>query len=164
MMNNLRAIGLLTLLCWGAPSVLAESKPVEMRWNELAPLISGQRAELILNDGIKVKGEVIAVREDSILLDVSSATKQFTKGNGNVARSSLAQINLERRRGTWGRTLGTLLGVIAGMTFGGYAAAHTDSAGVGIPVFLGVSSAISVGGYYAGKAIDRRITRIRIVP
>jgi len=135
-----------------------------MRWNELPPLIGGQRVELILNDGAKVKGEVIAIREDSILLDVTSATKEFVKGNGPVQRGRLAQINVERRRGAWGRSLGTVLGILTGLTVGGFAAAHTDSAGKGIPVFLGVSSAIAVGGYYAGRRLDRRITKIHIVP
>ncbi|MEO5926986.1 MAG: hypothetical protein ABIR70_24435 [Bryobacteraceae bacterium] len=164
MTSYVRLIGLLTLVCLGQQSMLAESKPLEMRWNELAPLISGQRVEMVMNDGAKVKGEVVAVREDTILLDVSSATKEFTKGNGSVPRAALAQINLERRRGGWGRTLGTVIGVLTGLTVGGYAAAHADSAGVGIPVFLGLSSAIGVGGYYAGRQLDRRITKIHIVP
>jgi hypothetical protein len=154
MKHNLRAIGLAAVLCMAQP-MMAETKPLEMRWNELAPLINGQRVEVILNDGLKVKGEVIAVREDGLLLDA--------KGNRTVPRASLAQINLERRRGAWGRTLGTVLGVLTGMTLGGYAAAHTDSAGAGIPTFLGVSAAVSTGGYYLGKRIDRRITKIRIV-
>ena len=164
MTNNFRLVAMLALLCAGQQAGMGESKPLEMRWNELAPLIGGQRVEVLLNDGIKVKGEVIAVREDTILLDVSAAAKGYPKGNGTVARSSLMQINLERRRGAWGRTLGTVLGILTGLTVGGYAAAHTDSAGAGIPTFLGISSAIGTGGYYLGKRLDRRVTKIRIVP
>ncbi len=82
-----------------------------------------------------------------------------------MPRTSLAQINLERRRGAWGRTMGTVLGILTRLTIGGYVAATAaSSAGTGIPPFLGVAGAISVGGYYAGKALDRRITHIRIVP
>jgi hypothetical protein len=162
--QKLRSIGLLTLLCVGQQAALADSKPLELRWTELAPLIGGQRVEVLLNDGLKVKGEVIAVRDDTILLDVASAVKGYPKGNGTVARGSLMQINLERRRGAWGRSLGTVFGILTGMTVGGYAAAHTDSAGAAIPTFLGVSTAIGTSGYYLGRAIDRRITKIRIVP
>jgi hypothetical protein len=157
-------MGLLLLLCFAPQTVLAESKPLELRWTELAPLIGGQRVEVLLNDGLKIKGEVIAVRDDTILLDVASAAKGYPKGNGTVARGSLMQINLERRRGAWGRSLGTVFGILTGMTVGGYAAAHTDSAGAAIPTFLGVSTAIGTGGYYLGRAIDRRITKIRLVP
>ena len=164
MNEKLRAVFLITLLCAGQKAVLAESTPLEMKWSELAPLIGGQRVALVLTDGITVKGEVIAVREEAILLDVSSAVRGYAKGNGAVPRSSLVLINLERRRGGWGRTIGTVIGVLTGLTVGGYAAAKTNSAGAGIPTFLGVASGISVAGYYAGRELDKRVTHIRVVP
>jgi hypothetical protein len=154
MTSTLRAVGFVTLLCL-VPSVHAESKPVEMRWNELASLIGGQRVEAVLNSGLKVKGEVIAVRADELLLD--------SKTNSNIPRTSLVQINLERLRGAWGRSLGTVLGILTGMSVGGYAALHTDSAKAALPTFLGISGAIGTGGYFVGRQIDRRITKIRIV-
>ncbi len=153
MMHNLRLIALVALA--SMPALHGQTKPLEMRWNELAPLISGQRVEVIQHDGLKIKGEVVTVRDAELLLDA--------KGNRVVARASVAQINLERRRGAWGRSLGTVLGILTGMTVGGYAAFHTDSAGVAIPVFLGVSGGIGTSGYYLGRQIDRRITKIRIV-
>jgi hypothetical protein len=73
-------------------------------------------------------------------------------------------IKLERKRGSWSRTLGTVAGVLTGLVIGGYTAAHTDSAGAGIPTFLGIASGISIAGYYTGREIDRRITLIRIPP
>jgi hypothetical protein len=136
--------------------ITAASKPVEMRWNELAPVIGGARVEVILNDGMKIKGEVVAVREDALLLD--------TKGTSNVPRVSVVQINVERKRGVWGRTLGTVFGILTGMTLGTYAAVHTDTARGAIPTFLGVSAGVGTGGYYVGKWIDRRTLRIRVVP
>lgn len=154
MKSHLRVVGLLTVLCMAQP-MMAETKPLEMRWNELAPLISGQHVEVVQNDGLKFKGEVIAIRDQELLLDA--------KGNRTVMRASVAQINLERRRGAWGRTLGTVLGVLTGIAVGGITASHTNSAGAGIPVFLGVSGAIGTSGYFLGREIDRRITKIRIV-
>lgn len=153
MTHSLRFIALVTLA--SVPALHAETKPLEMRWSELAPLISGQRVEVIQNDGLKIKGGVVTVREQELLLDA--------KGNRTVARGAVAQINLERRRGAWGRSLGTVLGLLAGMTWGGYAAVHTDSAGAAIPAFLGVSAAGGTGGYYLGRLVDRRVTKIRIV-
>ena len=47
---------------------MAVSKPVEVKWKELAPLIKGYDVTLELIDGVKVRGEVIAIREDSILI------------------------------------------------------------------------------------------------
>ena len=151
---HLRAIGLVMLVCL-SQSLQAANKPLELRWNELAPLISGQHIEAVLNSGLKVKGEVVAVRADELVLD--------TKKDGNIPRASLVQINLERRRGAWGRTLGTTLGILTGMGLGGYTAAHTDSAGAGLATFLGISGAVGTSGYFLGRQIDRKITKIRIV-
>jgi hypothetical protein len=123
--------------------------------NELAPLISGQHIEAVLNSGLKVKGEVVAVRAEELVLDA--------KKDGNSPRASLVQINLERRRGAWGRTLGTTLGILTGMGLGGFAAFHTDSGAAALTTFLGISGVVGTSGYFLGRQIDRKITKIRIV-
>jgi hypothetical protein len=165
MTQKIRAVFFVTLLCAGQKGVRAEAKPLEMKWSELAPLIGGHHASLVLTDGTTVKGEVVAVREDAILMDVSSAVKGYAKGNGSVPRSSLALIDLERTRGAWGRTMGTVIGVLGGLTVGGYVAAtSTNSAGAAIPIFLGIASGVSVAGYYAGRGLDKRVTHIKVVP
>ncbi len=165
MTKNIRLIFLIALLGLGQKGARAESKPLEMKWNELAPMIGGHRAALVLTDGATVKGEVVAVREDSILMDVSSAVRGYTKGSGSIPRNSVSLIRLQRTRGAWGRTLGTVIGVLGGVVVGGYVAAtSTNRAATGIPVFLGVASGISVAGYYAGRGLDKRITQIKVVP
>jgi hypothetical protein len=60
--------------------------------------------------------------------------------------------------------MGTVVGVLTGLVLGGYTASHTNSAGAGIPVFLGIASGVSIAGYYTGKELDLRITLIKIVP
>jgi len=165
MTEKFRAVFLITLLCVGQKGALAESKPLELKWNELAPMIGGHHVALVLTDGTTVKGEVAAVREEAILMNVSSAVSGYAKGNGSIPRSSLALINLERRRGAWGRTMGTVIGVLVGLAVGGYVAAtKTNSAGAGIPVFLGIASGISVAGYFAGRGLDKQVTQIKVVP
>ena len=50
------------------------------------------------------------------------------------------------------------------LVVGRYMAAWpANSAGTGIPAFIGIASGISVAGYFAGREIDRRVTVIRIV-
>jgi hypothetical protein len=158
----------LVLACLGAGQIIAmaDSKPLELRWTELAPMISGHRVELVLSEGSTVIGEAVAVREDTLIVDVnrSSGTKQYPKGNATIPRASINLIKLQRSSGTWGRTLGTVIGVVVGLGFGGYAGAHLDSAGGAIAVAVGVTSATTVAGYYAGKNLDSRVTLIRIVP
>lgn len=145
--EKIRALFLITLLCVGQKGALAESKPLEVKWSELATLIGGHRVALELTDGLTVKGEVVAVREDAILLDVSSAARGYARGSGSIPRGSVGLINLQRTRGGWGRTMGTVIGVMGGLGVGGYVAGRaTSSAGAAIPTFLGIASAISLVG------------------
>ena len=95
----------------------------------------------------------------------TSGEKAYPKGSGSIPRNMVSIIKLERTRGSWGRSIGTVIGVMAGLVVGGYVTyVATDSAGTGIPVFLGVASATAVGGYYAGRGLDKRTTLIKIVP
>ena len=160
------AVAMLVSFCLVLGNVQAETRPLELKWGELAPTVQGHPVELTLAGGVKVTGEVAAIREDAMVLDVSktSDAKAYPKGNASVPRSSIQLLKLKRAAG-WGRTLGTTLGVLSGITVGGYAAGSTQKdAGPAIAVFLIVAGAISVGGYYLGKQADQRATTIRIVP
>ena len=153
------------LLLVGQTAGLAESKPLELKWNELAGVLGGQRLEVVLAGGKSVRGEGISVRQDSLLMDLTSPAAGYPKGGASIPRTSIELIKLHRTRGAWGRGMGTTLGVITGLTVGGYVAGtHTNSAAAGIPLFLGITGAITTGGYYAGKAMDTKVTLIRIVP
>lgn len=154
-MTSLSRVPAIFALLYSAQTAsFAGSKPVELRWSELAPLIQGRRVELMLVDGAKLKGEAVVVREDSIVM-----------GNASVPRESVSLIKLERPRGSWGRKLGTVIGVLSGLVVGGYVTAvAVDSAGAGIPLFLGTASGGTLVGYYIGREIDHRTTLIKIVP
>ena len=162
-----RAVLSILLLCAGQTAGLAESKPLELKWTELAPMIAGQRVELALTQGSKVKGDVVVVREDSIVMNVTkvSAAKTYQKGSAVIPRGAIRLIRVENTRGGWGRNLGTTIGVLTGILVGGYVAGTTtQSAGAGIPLFLVIASALTVGGYHAGKRLDVRVVSIRIMP
>lgn len=149
------------------PALGSGGRPVELRWNELAPLIHRKSVALILTSGITVRGEAMVVRDDALVLDVagSSNSTAYPKGNSTIPRASVAMIRLERMRGSWGRNLGTTIGLLSGLMIGGYVTAQVaDSAGTGIPVFLALASGMTVAGYYSGKGLDRKVTLIRIVP
>ena len=76
-----------TTVC-GSERCSAQSKPLEMRWNELAPMIGGHHLVAMLTDGISIRGEVIAVRDEAMLLDVSSAVTGYAKGDGSIPHSA----------------------------------------------------------------------------
>ena len=95
----------------------------------------------------------------------SSNPKRTPTGGAAIARASLDSFRLVRTRGKWGRSVGTTLGVVSGLTLGGYAAAQTaDSAAVGIATFLVITGAVTVAGHYLGRAADRKTTSFQIVP
>jgi outer membrane lipoprotein SlyB len=60
-----------------------------------------------------------------------------------------------------------VIGVLGGIALGAYVdATHlwTSSAGQETGTFIGITAAGAVGGYFAGRAIDKRVTHIKIVP
>src|SRR4051794_15270586 len=119
-MTSLSRVPAVVVLLYSAQTAsFAGSKPVELRWSELAPLIQNRRVELTLVDGSKLKGEAVVIREDSVVLQ-----------NAAVPRGSVSQIKFEKQRGSWGRKLGTTIGILSGVVLGGYVAAvSADSAG-----------------------------------
>ena len=136
-------------------------RPLELRWNELGRLAVGQRVEIPLPDGRVVKGEAVAVRDDVILVDASTKPK----GSTSIPRSSVTQLTMMRTKGSGGRTAGTILGVIGGMYLGGAVVFHmSDSGGAAGYAFLGITTAVTMGGYHLGKQADTQTTRITIVP
>ena len=154
-----RAVFLILLLFATQADGMAASRPMELRWSELAPLIQGRRVQLTLVKGGKLDGQAVVVREDSLAMDIHG------KGSETIPRESVAFIKVRGTRGSWGRSLGTVLGVISGVVVGTYVAVTgTSSAGAGIPLFLAVAGGITFGGYYAGREIDRHDMLIRIVP
>ena len=165
-MTNACRVALLSAMLWMPHAVLmAESGTVELRWSELASTIGGHRVELALTEGKKVSGEVLSVRADSLVLDVAVPAEGFVKGSSSIPRTSVSLIKLERSHGTWGRGMGTTLGVITGAGVGGYVSTRAaNSVGPAIPIFLGLTGSTAVAGYYLGRQLDRRVTVITIAP
>ena len=160
------ALAVLVMLSLFQACSSAETKPLELRWNELAPTIQAHAVELTLSEGIKVTGDVAAIRDDAMVLDVkkSTDTKAYPKGNAAIPRASIQLVKL-KRAGAWGKTLGTTLGVLSGVVVGGYIAGTTQNdVGPWVAVFLVIASAMSVGGFFLGKSADQRSTTIRVVP
>jgi hypothetical protein len=152
-----------------APGIgLARAKPLEVRWNELAPMVTGHSVTLMLTDGMRVKGQAVAVREDALLLNVSSPVPGYEKGNGSVPRGSVVSIDVKRERGIGGRALGTVVGALGGMGIGVWVDARNNvlrhTVGEDVGTFIGIAAGGAAAGYFAGVAIDNKVTHIRVVP
>lgn len=163
--TNLTA--LIAVTCLIPVSMLAESSPVELRWNELASMIVGHQVEAVLADGAVLSGEAVTVRETALVMDVKEVhgAHEYQRGSATIPRAEVTLIKVQRTRGSWGRSMGTVVGVLSGVSVGSYVAAfHTSSASAGIPTFVGMASGMSLSGYYIGRQLDRRLTLIRIIP
>jgi hypothetical protein len=161
-----RCIVAVVVACLFQSGLEAQTRPLELRWNELAPIVLGQTVELTV-PGATVKGEIVAVRDDSLVMDVqkTSNATSIPKGSASIPKSSVTLLKVRRNRGNWGRNLGVTVGVLSGVVIGGYTAGtNTNKASTGIPLFLSIASGISIGGYFLGKQLDRKTTLIRVVP
>ena len=140
---------------------------IEVRWSELAPLIVGRDVTVRLADGSSVRGEILVVREDALVVARAgrTAAKAVSGSDGAIDKSLVQRITVRKTTGAWGRHLGVVIGVMTGLLVGGYVTGQVaDSAGVGIPMFLTLASGITVAGYYTGRQLDTRVTVIRVVP
>ena len=158
-----------TLVCafCFAPAVPAAASQLELKWNELGPVIAGHHVKLVLPGGAEIQGEAIAVREDTLLLNVkkTSDRKSYPRGQNTIPRASVTTLQFEANHGSGGRTIGVIVGALGGLILGGDLVAHTaHSEAAAISSFLGISTGSAIAGYYAGKASDRRVTTVKLLP
>ena len=153
-------------LCF-TPAVQASASQLELKWNELGPVIAGHQVKLVLPGGAEIQGEAIAVREDTLLLNVkkTSDRKSYPRGQSAIPRAAVTTLQFETIRGSGGRTIGVIVGALGGLILGGDLVAHTaHSEPAAISSFLGISAGSAIAGYYAGKTSDRRVTTVKILP
>lgn len=167
-MNRKSSVAMLTAVLLASQSMaMAESGPIELKWSELSFHIQSHDIELVLPDGTSLNGEVEAVREDALVLNVksTSAAVAHPKGNAVIPRDSVRMLSVKESRGKWGRKIGVALGSITGATLGGYVAAtNANSSAAELTTFLVITGAGTLTGYFLGKSADRRVKHIRVVP
>lgn len=158
---------LMCALCCAGATALAGSNRIELRWNELAPVVVNHKVNVVLPGGTEIQGLVVAVRDDALVLNLkkTSDRKGYPTGQNVIPRASVSTLQIDDFRGGGGRTIGVIVGALAGVTLGADLVAHTASTeAAGISTFLGISTASAIGGYYAGRSRDRNVTMIKIVP
>lgn len=146
-------------------TTIAQAGQLEVRWNELSPLVVGRDVTIVLPDGCSISGEVAAVREEALLMNITktSDANGHPKGAASIPRSSIAEVEVKEMRSAAGRIFGTIVGLFLGMVVGGEIIAHTDVRdSPAVATFTGVTVASAVGGYYIGRSGDRRQKIIRI--
>jgi hypothetical protein len=144
------------LLLFSSIAISAGDRTLQLKWNQLAPLLTGEKVVLHLASGERVNGRVTAVQPDSLVL----------KRHGQrVARTSIRELRLVHMRAR-GRIIGTVAGLVGGLAIGSaIAVTHLWTAGNGTnAAILAVAVGLPVGGYFIGKTTDRQETLIQILP
>ena len=163
-----RRVWLLTvLLGLGFFPASAERGAGDIRWNELAALVVGQHVSMPLVGGAVIKGEVLSVRDDSLMLYIrkTSDSSRYPKGQTAIPRAVVTEVRLVEGRGAGGRILGSVVGALVGMVAGAEIAVHgTHSEAAGVSTFTATAIACTVGGYYLGRRADRHSRVLRIAP
>ncbi len=159
-------IGLLAMFFCLIPAT-ALAAELEVRWNDLSPLVIGRSVKIVLLDGCMVSGEATGIRQDVLAMDIEKSTNlnDHPAGMTAIPRAAISLIEVKESKGVGGRVLGTIVGLVVGVVAGGETILHgRQSEGGAVGTFTGVAVGSTVGGYFLGRSADQRTRIIRIVP
>jgi hypothetical protein len=132
--NALFRFTAMTVCLLHAGSAMAAPAELQLRWVDLAGRIGGRQISLDLSDGSHFKGHVIAVRADSLEMEVSGNKR-------SIPRASVRRLTLEKKvKNTKLMGAGIGGGIVVGSAGAGYAT--QDYAGVAVAL---IGAAIGVG-------------------
>jgi hypothetical protein len=163
------------LLIFQGAAVAARKVELAVAWSELPKQVLHRKVALVLPDGVHLRGKVLDVTPEALLLDVtqSSDSSAHSPGQTTIKRDAVSVIRLSETKGVK-RALWTSAGAGGGLA-GGWLLAegvyHVSGEGkgfwgepAGAGLALGLAGAGGVIGYLVGRSSDRVETYIKIVP
>jgi hypothetical protein len=163
-----RTVRAAAVLCFlGALASQAVAAQFQARWEELGSILSGYDLSIPLPGGATVGGELLSVRPDCLVVDISRVSRgaDYRKGPASIPRTSVTTIRASKSRGSWGKHMGVIVGQVAGILAGGEFVTHVaKSEAAGVPSFFAIDVGATVAGYYLGKSRDRHALEISIEP
>lgn len=154
--SSRRLSAVIALLLFDSIAVFAGDRTLQLKWNQLAPLLTGEKVVLRLENGERLNSRVAAVEADGLVLK---------RHDQRVARNSIRELRLVHMRAR-GRIIGTVGGLVGGLAIGmAIAVSRFWNAGNGTAAAsLAVAVGLPVGGYFIGKMTDRQETVIQVMP
>jgi hypothetical protein len=136
-----------------------EPRQLDLRWNELGNRLGRSKVALVLPDATRVKGRVHGVEAEGLRLKTS-------KGETLIPRKSVKFLRVIEYRsiGRLACTVGAIAAAAA-ITVAGSQDIYEGSLLIIVPA-VGAAGTVGagVGGYYLGKALDKKVTEIRVIP
>ena len=168
MTSRLRTAAGILLLTGESLLWCGEPRRLQLPWNELGPHITGHKVALVLPNGTHIEGKVRSVERDALRLKISKTSdrKLLPKGERLIPRESVTLIQVTEYR-KLGRLLVTsgALAVAGGIVAAKYPDLYEGAVVVVVPaVTAGGLVGAGLGGYFAGKRLDKTVIEIRVLP
>lgn len=166
----LRCLTALGVLFWSGAAWAGQEEQISLTWSALGPRVTGKKVALVLPDGTNVQGKVRGVDPTGLRLNISKTSDKRVqpKGVHSIPRQSVSVLRVTeyRKIGRLAFTAGALATAGAFLSLGARDSSITEGPMVVvIPVLGAVGTAgLGVGGYYFGKAVDKRVTVVRVAP
>ena len=161
-----RYLSLFVAILLLSPPARAEHRDDDrVAWRDLHTLIGGRKITLVLPSGVELKGRVLAVDEQRLVLDVRKTSDERTqpKGRAEIPRASVRSFAMTRNRNIW-KAVGAAAGLGAGLAIAIPVNTYSHNEGDGAP--LAVAAAIAVPtalGFLAGLSADRKMVTISVI-
>jgi hypothetical protein len=131
---------------------------LRLRWNELAPVVTGKRVWLQLNGGVRIAGTAREVEPASLKVEVAKTSdrKTYPKGLVSIPRSSVSTIQVNKPSGHKGILIGGAVGGgIAAAAGGTIVAIQRNDSGIAGGAILATAIVAPIAiGLLIGLLID----------
>ncbi len=128
-------------------------------------MVQGKKIAVVLPDGAHLKGTVLAVESEKLILDVqhTSDKQHYPKGRVEIPRASVRTFSMTVDRVFWkvtGAAIGLGIGLAIAVPVNAYAHNEGDGAPGAIAAIIAVPTAL---GFLAGRSADRKTVTVTVI-
>ncbi len=155
-------VAVLAFPCSGAPRVPA----MDVRWEELRPLILKRHVKIADDEGNVTAGVVEEVTDAHIQLRVRTVAGASATATENISRGRVQTIEFQRAQGKsraiWSTVL-ALAGASSGLLIGAAETFGEDGGGAAVAATVAITLGGAAAGYVIGRHRDTRTVILRVV-
>jgi hypothetical protein len=166
MKGKMKTFKVSLLLCFAYTA--KASSPERISWSDFSTRMTPRHTiRLVLPDGTRVEGKLVQVKPDGMDLDVTGGSNNpaHSKGRATIPRQSVSVIGVRSPHRS-GRLIGTILPIAFGALLIVAGSQNDDDGNAPLRVASGAAlmSLGGIGGFFAGRAVDRQFDQFIIIP